>query len=412
MRLPILVAAMLLAVPLAGRAADEAAPAPAAATAPTVTVAPVEMAEFEARVPLSGTLVARQVVQVFPQVSGFEIVALNAEAGDHVTKGQELARLSDATLSAQLAQAEAELQRAAAGVSQAQSQISSTEAALKQAVAAGDRARSLRRSGSGTQAALDQAVADQAAAHAAAASARDGLAVANATEAQAQAARDIARLNLDWTRVLSPVDGRVTARAAQLGGVASAAGEPMFTLIADGSIEFEGDVIEGDLPRLKPGQETLLQVAGVGAVTGKVRLLPAAVDPVTRLGLVRVSLPEDARLLTGLFTSGDVVTLRRRSLAVPATAILSDDQGERVQLVTNGVVETRKVRAGLLWQGRREVLEGLAEGDQVISRAGAFFATGDQVNLAQAPAENAAADTPATPAAAPAAQATANPTGG
>lgn len=392
MRLLPILAAAWLAVPAAVLAADDAAePAAAAVTAPTVTVAPAGMAQVEARVPLSGTLVARQSVQVYPQVSGFAIVALNAEPGDRVTKGQELARLSDTTLRTQLAQAEAELLRAAAGVSQAQSQISSSDAAQKQARAAADRARALRRSGSGTQAALDQAVAAQAAADAAAASARDGLAVAEATLAQARAARDLAQANLDWTRILSPVDGRVTQRSAQLGGIASAAGEPMFTLIADGSIEFEGEVIEGALQELRPGQEVRLNVAGVGPIQGTVRQLPAAVDPTTRLGLIRVQLPDDDRLLTGLFASGDVITLRREALTVPASAVLSDDDGERVQVVRDGVVETRPIQGGILWQGRREVRGGLAEAETVITRAGAFFATGDEVNVARPAAEGEAA---------------------
>ena len=361
-------------------AADEAALVPAAPTVPTVTVAAAERAEVEGRVPLSGTLVARQVVQVFPQVAGLEIEALGAEPGDRVTKGQELARLSDATMAAQLAQADAELQRAVAGVSQAESQIASAEAARTQAVTALDRARALRRSGSGSQAALDQAIATEAAATASAASAKDGLAVAQAVRAQAQAARDIAQLNLDRTRITAPVDGRVTARGAQLGGVASAAGEPMFTLIADGTIEFEGEVIESDLPDLHPGDPAEVNVAGVGRVAGQVRQLPAAVDPTTRLGLVRVSLPPDDRLLTGLYASADIITARRDAVTVPPTAVLADAGGERVQVVQNGVVDTRPVTAGILWKGRREILTGLEVGETVIVRAGAFFSSGDAVN--------------------------------
>ena len=59
-------------------------------------------------------------------------------------------------------------------------------------------------------------------------------------------------------------------------------------------------------------------------------------------------------------------------LTVPLTAILADAKGERVQVVRNGVVETRPVRGGLIWQGRREVLEGLKPGEQVVARAGAL----------------------------------------
>lgn len=401
-RLPLLAALVLLAPgPLLamGGAPPEEAAAPVAAAVPTVTVEPAAMAEVQRRVPLSGTLVARTEVQVYPQVEGLEIVSLGAEAGDRVEKGQELARLSDATVQAELDQAAAELQRATAGVSQAQSQISSAEAALIQAVTALERARSLRQSGSGTQASLDQAIAAEAAAQATAINAREGLAVAQATEAQARVAREIAQLNLDRTRIVSPVEGRVASRSAQLGGIASAASGAMFTLIADGSIEFQGEVIETDLPQLRPGQPAELQVAGVGPVTGRVRQLPAAVDATTRLGLVRIELDHDDRLLAGLFSSGDIITDRHEAVTVPASAILADGSGSHVQVVAEGVVETRAVDAGLLWQDRREIRKGLAAGEAVIARAGAFFTTGDRVN-----ATTGSLDAPAVASAEPAAQ--------
>lgn len=385
-------------------------PLVAEAPVPTVTVAPAAPAEVQARVPLSGTLVAREVVQVYPRIEGQEILSLGAEPGDRVKQGQELARLSDVTLRAQLAQADAELQRATAGVAQAESQIASNEAALTQAVAALERARSLRRSGSGTQAVLDQAIAAEAGARAAATGSHEGLAVARAAQAQARAARDIAQINLDRTRIVAPVGGRVSGRNAQLGSIASAGAGAMFTLIADGSIEFEGEVIETALPALRPGQPARLDVAGVGRVEGRVRQLPAAVDATTRLGLVRVELPPDERLLIGLFVSGDIITERRQAVTVPATAVLADAGGERVQVVRDGVVETRAVRAGLLWQGQREISEGLAEGETVITRAGAFFRSGDRVNAVTEPLdvaapppgaggnENAPAAAPVTPA--------------
>lgn len=361
-----------------------------AAALPAVTVEAARLAEVQERVPLSGSLVAREIVQVSPLIEGHEILSLGAEPGGRVEKGQELARLSAATLTALLAQASAELQRAAAGVAQAESQIASAEAALTQAVTVLDRARSLRQSGSGTQATLDQAVAAEASAQAAAATAREGLAVARAAEAQARAARDIAQLNLDRTVIVSPVDGRVVSRKAQLGAIGSVAGGPMFTLIADGSIEFEGEVLETALPRLRAGQPVELEVAGVGPVTGRVRQLPAAVDPTTRLGLVRVELPEDPDLLTGLFASGDIIVERREAITVPAAAILADAGGERVQVIAEGVVETRTVVAGLIWQGRREIVTGLAAGESVIARAGAFFRSGDRVKAVAQPPDAAA----------------------
>lgn len=349
---------------------------------PAVTVAAAERTEIKARVPVSGTLVARQQVQVFPQVSGYEITELLVEAGDMVTQGQVLARLSTDTLAAQLAQADAEYQRAEAAIGQARSNIDSGAAALTQAQTTLERARRLRQSGSGSQAALDDAVAAEANARAQAASAADGLAVAQAQLAQADAARRIARLNLERADIIAPVAGLVVARNAELGALAGGSTSPLFTLIADGAIEMEAEVIETALLRLKTGDPAEIVVAGVGAVTGQVRLVPASVDPVTRLGLMRITLEPRSDLRTGLFASGWVITDQREGITVPATAVLSDTDGDRVQVVVDGRVETRKIRAGLLWQGRREVVTGMDEGEEVIARAGAFFRTGDQVRSA------------------------------
>ena len=206
--------------------------------------------------------------------------------------------------------------------------------------------------------------------------------MARAALAQADAARRIARLNLGHARITAPVDGVVVARTAELGAISGTGGDALFTLIAAGEIELAADVIETALAQLTPGDAALIDVAGLGPVAGRLRLAPASVDPVTRLGTARVALDPDPRLRLGLFASGWIVTDRREALTVPLSAILADEQGERVQVVKDGVIETRPVKAGLIWQGRREILEGLREGEQVVARAGAFFRSGDRVRAA------------------------------
>lgn len=348
----------------------------------SATVADAAVTEVLAQVPVAGTLVPRQEVQIYPQVSGFEIVDILVEAGDEVRAGQVLARLSDETLTAQLAQAAAEFQRAEAGVSQARSQIASTEAALNQAVAALDRTTRLQRSGSTTQAALDQAISAEAAARAAATSASDGLAVAQAQLAQAGAARDIARLNLARTEIIAPVPGVISIRNAELGALAGG-GDPLFVLVARSEIDLAAEVIETALPQIEVGDPAVASVAGVGEVEGEVRLIPARVDPVTRLGVLRIALRDGGHLTPGLFASALVTTERREGLTVPATAVSSEGGASHVLVVRDGRVERREVDAGLIWKGRREILGGLAQGETVIARAGAFFRDGDPVNPVQ-----------------------------
>ncbi|RNF33597.1 efflux RND transporter periplasmic adaptor subunit [Paracoccus methylarcula] len=338
---------------------------------PSVTVTSAERTEVQARVPVVGTLMARQEVQVYSQVSGHEITELLVEAGDSVEKGQVLARLSTDTLAARLAQAEAGYQQA--------------EAALKQAVTTLERARRLRSSNNASQATLDDAVAAEA-------NAQAGL-------AQAEAARRIAQLDLDRAEITAPVSGLVVERNAVLGGLSGSASGPLFTLLADGKIEMSAEVIETALQKVSIGDPAEIRVAGLGSITGEVRLIPASVDPVTRLGKMRISLEAVPGLRTGLFASGWVITAKREAVTVPATAVLSDDQGDRVQVVEDGVVRSRPVKAGLLWQERREILEGIEEGEQVIARSGAFFRDGDMVKAVSSTKETedetASATTPA-----------------
>lgn len=370
----------VLLVPMPGLANEPAIAAePPAPVLPSVTVEAAARSQVQARVPVSGTVVARQEVQIFPRVSGHEIVEILAEAGDSVAQGQVLARLDTDTLSAQLEQAQAEFQRAEAGVRQAQSSIDSTQALLTQALTTLQRIQQLRTGGTVPQSTLDDAVAAEANARAQAASAADGLAVARAALAQAGAAQRIARMNLERADIVAPVAGVVVERRAELGALAGGSVDPLFTVLADGAVEVAAEVIETALPALKVGDPAEISVAGAGTVAGRVRLVPPSVDPITRLGVMRIALDRSDGIRIGQFASGWVITDRRQAVTVPAGAVLADDAGERVQVVQDGTVESRPVRTGVLWNGQREIVDGVAAGEEVIARSGAFFRTGDQV---------------------------------
>ncbi|WP_245890942.1 efflux RND transporter periplasmic adaptor subunit [Albidovulum aquaemixtae] len=332
------------------------------------------------RVPFSGTLVPVQEVLVFPQVSGFAIDQLNFDIGDAVDKGDILANLNKRSLEAQLAQADAELARALAAVSQARSQITSAEASAVQARAGLDRSERLMTSGNITQSSLDQAVATAQTAEAALSSAKDGLAVAEAQLQQVQAQRDIAALNFDHATIRAPASGIVSARNGQIGAIATSGGEPIFRLIADADIEVEAEIIETALGQINVDDRVTLDIAGIGASVGAVRRIAPVVDTRSRLGTVRITPEATSGLRPGLFTSGWIVTEEREALTVPAAAVLADRDGTFVLVVEDGVIEKRPVTAGLIWDGRREIVSGVTGSEFVVARAGAFFSDGDSVD--------------------------------
>ncbi len=378
---PILMLAALLMATLSSSAFADSSEAVVVAgpRVPRVSVAMAEIGELIVQVPVSGSLLPRTEILIYPQVSGFIVEQVFVDVGDRVAAGDVLAQMNARTLQAQLAQAEAERTRAEAAVRQARSQIASAEANQSQADAALERATRLANSGNVSTASLDTARASAETARATAASATDGLAVSQAMVAQAAAQADIARLNVENATITAPVDGLILAKTVEVGAITAMGGDPMFRLIKDGLIEIEAEVIETALGQIKVGDRVALDIAGVGQVEGSVRRLSPFVDDATRLGTVRIETAAQEGLRAGLFAAGLIITDRHEGITVPASAVLTDSKATFVLKVKDGVVHRQKVTAGLIWEKRREILEGVAEGDVVIEKAGSFFTDGDKV---------------------------------
>ena len=113
------------------------------------------------------------------------------------------------------------------------------------------------------------------------------------------------------------------------------------------------------------------------------RLISPTVDASTRLGLVRIGLPANAANRIGSFARGWIIVDERVSLAIPNSAIQATEKGDMVTVVDQGVIHKRQVRAGILYEGKREILDGLEEGELVLLRAGSFYRDGDQVKVQQ-----------------------------
>lgn len=375
---------------LAAAGAEGAAPPAATAALPTITVAAAERRLLRDVVRVSGLIGATETVHVQPQVEGQAIERLLADVGDTVAAGAVLAELSGSALGLQKTQLEASRAAARAGIAQAEAQLVEVQAAADEATRVNDRTKALRDQGTASQAQADTALATATSANARVAVARQTLESARAQLALAEAQLANTDLQLARTRVTAPVAGTVTARNAMVGAIASAAGgQPMFTLIRDGALELHADVTEADLGRIAAGQKVTLAAIGMaGPVPATVRLVEPAVDTVTRLGTVRIAVDPAAAaaLRPGVFAEAEILVTEHEAISVPVTALSEDDGGASVMLVTDGIVRRRPVVAGIRDGGRIEVRDGLAEGDLVVLKAGAFVRDGDRVNPLPAPA--------------------------
>jgi len=179
--------------------------------------------------------------------------------------------------------------------------------------------------------------------------------------------------------VTAPVAGTILHRSAIIGTTASARAQPLFEIIPKGELEVSAEVSARDLARVAPGQKAKVKVMGAGEYPGAVRLVLPAVDPATQQGEVRVFLGADPALRTGAFARAIVTLGENCAVAIPLSAILYGDEGAVVQVVRDDHVETRTVETGLASDGQVQIGKGLADGDLVVLRAGAFLRDGDPV---------------------------------
>lgn len=346
---------------------------------PAVSVVKVGDADFTETVAVSGSLVPREEILVAPEVEGFRVLDLKVDVGDRVKKGDVLAVLVQESLDAQLAQNDASLARADAAISKAKSAIAEAEAHVAEADASFDRAKPLKNSGYLSASTYDQREAAAKSSQAQLVAARDGLKLAEAEKAQVEAQRRELQWRRANTQVTAPADGLVSRRTARIGGMASSVAEPLFRIVLRGEVELDAEVIETELAKMSADQKAKINVAGIGDVTGAVRLVSPEVDKATRLGRVRIFLGDDPRLRIGSFARGTVDTAITHGLAVPSSAVVFDADGAFVQVVRDGHVARSDIKTGLISGGRVEVREGLAAGDMVVAKAGTFLRDGDAV---------------------------------
>ena len=86
-----------------------------------------------------------------------------------------------------------------------------------------------------------------------------------------------------------------------------------------------------------------------------------------------------SRAHIGAFASGSVELARREGVGVPATALERDGDEARLDVVRDGKVEVRQVKAGVADGDWVEIQAGVADGESVVARAAAFLRAGDRV---------------------------------
>ncbi len=327
---------------------------------PLITVVVPALQSVTSSVSFTGAIAARYDMPIANEGDTGRITGVFVEAGDHVKRGQRLARIDDSVMVQQVNRLAASLEQA-----HAQAALSAADFRRAQGVeAAGALSKEdieKRRATSLTDAANVKVVA------------------AELAEAQARLAR---------THLTAPVDGVVLTRHAEVGQIANPGGEPLFRIASGGEVEMRGQIAEQDLAAVKSGQAATVYLTSINhPFSGTVRLLGAIIDPTTRLGDIRIQLQPDPALRPGAFARAEVSTDKAQRPVLPQTAVMADSSGSYVLLVNAAnKVERHPVHVSGMTDAGTIISSGLAGNERVVATAGGFLHDGEEVRIALAPA--------------------------
>jgi len=173
----------------------------------------------------------------------------------------------------------------------------------------------------------------------------------------------------------APAAGLVTQVNTIVGAPASPQGGPMFRISVNNEIELDAEVPSIHMPKLSPGATVRIGRDNAADLVGRVRLVSPQIDRTTQLGHIRISLANTPTLKIGTFARANVDAKRSCGVSVPRTAI----DHLTVQVVKGNIVETRRVRVGLVSDTSTEILEGLEVGELVVADAGSSLHDGDRI---------------------------------
>ena len=346
--------ALLAALILVLRGASTRAHGPvAAAAAQAVTAKPLETTQIARGVTANGTVQAWQEIVVGPEVGGYRVAAVNVEVGDRVRKGQELVRLAEDLLAADVASKRANLEQA--------------QASLENAASAYRRAHSLSGSGALSQSDLDKLRSEELAARA--------RVEVNKAELQA------ADLRLRHTHVTAPDDGVISARSINVGQVAQV-GTEMLRLLRKGRVEWRAEMPESRMREIRVGQDVKLTTADGAQLDGKVRAIAPTIESTTRAGLVYVDIPSSGSARPGMFARGDLLLGQSTANMAPLSSIVTQDGYTYVFVVSEQqVVTRRRVETGAVRDKQIEIVSGVQPGERVVEKGAGFLKDGDHVRV-------------------------------
>ncbi len=201
----------------------------------------------------------------------------------------------------------------------------------------------------------------------------DELALAQTQYEKAQSDLSNAQEALNNLEIKAPIDGIVVSVKVAAGQNVTS-GMELISLIDPQALEVQSTIIEEDLPLVQPGQaaELFIDALPDAVVGGKIdRIVPVRVDTSRAIYNVYISLDKiPAHLVSGMTVDGSVIISKKANvLRLPRSVVHARADGSAdIEVWAHDTIQHRSIKVGLKGDSYVEVLDGLAEGEQVVAQ--------------------------------------------
>jgi RND family efflux transporter MFP subunit len=331
-----------------------------------------------------------------------QLLDLQVNVGDPVTKNQLIGQLDDSLLivvvnqaKAELAALQSEVARAEAEVSRSRIQVEQAKLALQQANADADRLQALVVEGaiSTQQAEQSQTAAETAAqalqaAEELVATEQQAVESARSRVSAQQAVIAAAEKRQSYAALIAPMTGVVLERLSEPGNLIRP-GEEMIRLGDFSQIKVSAQISELDRAQVQVGQSVQVTLDAFPdlQLSGNVTRISPVADAAVRLVPVEITLPNPQNQVgSGLLARVTFAQTTSQRILVPNSALQTDPQGAKTVFVVqqegeNAKVTARSVQVGQAADGQVEILTGLQQGEVLVVRSGQPLQEGDLVKL-------------------------------
>lgn len=179
---------------------------------------------------------------------------------------------------------------------------------------------------------------------------------------------ELAKLNLEYSRIKSPINGMISSKKVLIGqGVST--GMELFRVVDISQLYVDTGITEKDIDKLKEGQEVNVITASDAVFKGQVHVIGPVPDSQTGTYPIKVLVDNsDKSLKAGMFVDIEIIiSTNENALAIDKNAVITEDGMNYVFVVEDGVAHKKNLSIGITDEDSVEIIDGITQSEDVVT---------------------------------------------